>query len=115
MRAKNKPALVGRDGIMARENGKYSILDNFTQRICRSVILTAYSIPYFCEIVKGFETKFEEFLMEIADIYIGSKYMLQWKENGYHRTGEGAVLVKLYKTEALYLYRLARISKSKKL
>ena len=41
--------------------------------------------------------------------------MLQWKENGYHRTGEGAVLVKLHKTEALYLYRLARISKSKKL
>ena len=70
MRAKNKPALVGRDGIVAREKGKYSILDNFTQRICRSVILTTYSIPYFCEIVKGVETKFEEFLMETADIYI---------------------------------------------
>jgi hypothetical protein len=37
----------------ARE-GKYSVFDNFTQRICRSVTLTSYSITHFGGNVKGF-------------------------------------------------------------
>jgi hypothetical protein len=45
------------------KRGKYSIPDNFTQRICRSVTLTAYSIAYIFEIVKGFWMNFEEILM----------------------------------------------------
>ena len=52
--------------MVVRRKGKYSILDNFTQRICRSVILTAYSIPYFPGIVKGVMTNFEEFSVRIV-------------------------------------------------
>ena len=67
MRAKNKPATVMADGMRARGREGYSILDNFTQRICRSVILTAYSIAHFRGFVKGIWTIFEEFLMKWAE------------------------------------------------
>jgi hypothetical protein len=59
-----KIARSDRSGRRGRaKRGKYSIPDNFTQRICRSVTLTAYSIAYIFEIVKGFWMNFEEILM----------------------------------------------------
>ena len=67
MRAKNKPATVMADGIRGCGKEGYSIRDNFTQRICRSVILTAYSIAHFRGFVKGIWTNFEEFLVECTE------------------------------------------------
>ena len=79
-RAKNKPAMKGRDGIVVRKRGKYSIRDNFTQRICRSVILTDNSIPYFRAVVKREMTNFGEISVRIMRSFPKGTHIATKKE-----------------------------------
>ena len=54
------------DGMETRGEGGVFGSDNFTQRICRSVILTSYSIAQFLKFVKGVWTNFEVFLRKLG-------------------------------------------------